>query len=378
MNRNRKMWFRPGNQSSVDSDRLSVSSLKKRIRNAGKSSLKSSSLEASGNVSKASSIDDINEKSTNKVPRASRAATDPPTRKLTSKSTTNSEKEKALDDRKFRNNKVMKSTSKTKIADLAKAEHQKGRTYGTSRKTSAPPILNNSEIISNCSAAVKKNVSAYSNQLNALYKLVSSNRKLSREEFERLRKKSLTEAGVAGKITTLDSENPNLISVDQGDSTSNEKTGNEENYKDKTSAESITTDEKDSDKNNETDEPNGDKIDEPKENCDNGTSSNNNNNNINVDAKSISEGHDSDNISHKKVPSSLSSRVAAKISETTNNYKNRRSKPLKKRKSSRRLELYKQISIGKFFIIIIKYLLLCTLMPSLILLIRCIIEFFFF
>lgn len=183
------MWFRPG----VDSDRFRVSSFKNRIRRRK-------------SPTKAVGVD---------VPPTNNENANEKIRKSSSKSSVNddeAEKQKKilLTDRKFKNNRVQKSSSKGKISDLEKRDSLR-----TPRKISAPPVLvddanKKAATSANAAAAPKKNVRAHSNlTLNTLlrYKLVSVSKKLSHEDFDRIRRKSLTDTATAsrGNISRLNS-----------------------------------------------------------------------------------------------------------------------------------------------------------------------------
>lgn len=211
-----------------------------------------------------------------------------------------SDKEKSLlTDRKFKNNRILKSSSKGKIADLEKrcGDSAKGR-GSCSRKISAPPILDSTKLsvaAAVAAASAKKHVRSHSNlNLNALLRYKLSSRKLSTADFDRLRRKSLTgEAADKPKPTDIVID---VIGVDGGDDNSWE----------------------DSDKNrNSTD------IDEE---------------------VFLSASEEPETIS-KKSPS-LSARVAARFADKTT-AKAKKAKQ-KKRKNSRGATLYSQNSFGNF------------------------------
>lgn len=448
------MWFRPGNGQSVDFDKFRVSSFKRRIRGGRKTPEKSSSIESENIVVLPSSTnsldsnDNVNEqqkclqhkKSLSDVVVPSNLSSQSPSPSLRTslsrrisrsfgdkeKNDKQKEREKEkekilLTDRKFKNNRIEKSSSKGKgLNDIDKRESIKGRR--DARKISAPPILidnktgskntkigsssNNSSavddgILSPAVAIVKKNSRAHSNlNLNALYKLVSSgNKKLSSEDFARIRRKSLSEAAApviavaTSKQLPLNlnkesSSSPSLTLVTESNkrndrlttTTSSEEEDKSDNESDdnimNNNIESVNNYECINGKINKNDVDGGNNIhnnDEKSENSkekndeNNGkndedeevfypalsttTVGSNNNHQYNTTIENenckIDDNKSNKNITNKKISSpSLTSRVAAKITETTNNYKNRKSKMPKKRKSARRPEYYKQISIG--------------------------------
>lgn len=171
------MWFRPG---QMDTDRFRVSSFKNRMRRL-KSPVKAEAV----------STDEVDEDSEEK--KVVKADDDnliiqrsPSGRRLSK-----SDKDKLLlTDRKFKNNRVVKSSSKGKIADLEKRDNLKGL---SSRKISAPPVLDTVEATATVIVPPKKNVRSHSNlNLNALLRYRLSNKKLSHAEIDRMRRKSIT------------------------------------------------------------------------------------------------------------------------------------------------------------------------------------------
>ncbi|GAB0090163.1 hypothetical protein DMENIID0001_048550 [Sergentomyia squamirostris] len=169
------MWFRPG--SSIDSDRFRVSNFKNRIR--GRKSSKSVCSEYPTLVEQGrkedESLDGKKSKSVDDEMLAGGEA--------------ESKEKILLTDPKFKNNRIAKSSSKGKIsAEIdGKTVHV---VMTTGRKISAPPILESSN-------AKKSSQRAHSNlNLNALlrYTLANTNKRLSSEEFDRIRRKSLSES----------------------------------------------------------------------------------------------------------------------------------------------------------------------------------------
>lgn len=170
------MWFRPG---QMDTDRFRVSSFKNRMRRL-KSPVKTDSV-ASDTVEEDSDESKVaNHNEDNLIIQRS-----PSGRRLSK-----SDSKILLTDRKFKNNRVVKSSSKGKITDLEKRDSLKGR---NNRKISAPPVMDTVEATATVIIAPKKSVRSHSNlNLNALLRYRLSNKKLSHAEIDRIRRKSLT------------------------------------------------------------------------------------------------------------------------------------------------------------------------------------------
>lgn len=177
------MWFRPG---QMDTDRFRVSSFKNRMRRL-KSPVKTESA-TNDLVEEDSEETNVDHDDDNLIIQRS-----PSGRRLSK-----SDKEKILlTDRKFKNNRVVKSSSKGKITDLEKRDSLKGR---NNRKVSAPPVLDTVEATATVIIAPKKHVRSHSNlNLNALLRYRLSNKKLSHAEIDRIRRKSLTASANAEK-----------------------------------------------------------------------------------------------------------------------------------------------------------------------------------
>lgn len=193
------MWFRPG---QMDTDRFRVSSFKNRMRRF-KSPVKVDT------ASNDEVDDDSDEKKVVKVDDDNLIIQRSPSGRRLSKS----DKDKLLlSDRKFKNNRVVKSSSKGKISDLEKRDSLKGR---NNRKISAPPVLDTVEATATVIVAPKKNVRSHSNlNLNALLRYRLSNKKLSHAEIDRMRRKSLT-----GNSTKAEKDKKtNVSDVDKSDS----------------------------------------------------------------------------------------------------------------------------------------------------------------
>uniref|UniRef100_A0A1B0D8S9 Uncharacterized protein n=1 Tax=Phlebotomus papatasi TaxID=29031 RepID=A0A1B0D8S9_PHLPP len=182
------MWFRPGSSTNVDSDRFRVSSFKNRIR--GRKASKSLSSEY---PSVSEEHDNVRSDKTQSVDE-----------ELLSEC---QNKEKILlTDPKYKNNRITKSSSKGKIS--AEIDSGKGKTLHVvvtgGRKISAPPVLDPSKATAstaNVHPVKKSNTRAHSNlNLNALlrYTLANANKRLSSEEFERIRRKSLSDSTAGG------------------------------------------------------------------------------------------------------------------------------------------------------------------------------------
>lgn len=193
------MWFRPG---QMDTDRFRVSSFKNRMRRF-KSPVKVDT------ASNDEVDDDSDEKKVVKVDEDNLIIQRSPSGRRLSKS----DKDKLLlTDRKFKNNRVVKSSSKGKISDLEKRDSLKGR---SNRKISAPPVLDTVEATATVIVAPKKNVRSHSNlNLNALLRYRLSNKKLSHAEIDRMRRKSLT----ANSTKAEKDKKTNVLDVDKSDS----------------------------------------------------------------------------------------------------------------------------------------------------------------
>lgn len=191
------MWFRPG---QMDTDRFRVSSFKNRMRRF-KSPVKT---EAASNDEV---DDDSDDKKVVKVDDDNFVIQRSPSGRRLSKS----DKDKLLlTDRKFKNNRVVKSSSKGKITDLEKRDSLKGR---SNRKISAPQ-LDTVEATATVIVAPKKNVRSHSNlNLNALLRYRLSNKKLSHAEIDRMRRKSITK----NLAKTEEESNTNVVDGDKSD-----------------------------------------------------------------------------------------------------------------------------------------------------------------
>ncbi len=191
------MWFRPG---QMDTDRFRVSSFKNRMRRF-KSPVKietasNDEVDEDAEESKVSKVDDDN-----LIIQRS-----PSGRRLSK-----ADKDKLLlTDRKFKNNRVVKSSSKGKITDLEKRDSLKGR---NNRKISAPPVMDSVEATATVIVAPKKNVRSHSNlNLNALLRYRLSNKKLSHAEIDRMRRKSIT----SNSAKNDKDKKTNAVDVDKG------------------------------------------------------------------------------------------------------------------------------------------------------------------
>ncbi|KAJ6633144.1 hypothetical protein Bhyg_17196, partial [Pseudolycoriella hygida] len=173
------MWFRPG---QMDTDRFRVSSFKNRMRRL-KSPVKTvlnDEIEEESDKKQVVEIDDDNLTIIQRSPSGRRI--------------NKSDKDKLLlTDRKFKNNRVVKSSSKGKITDLEKRDSLKVR------KISAP-ALDRVEATATVIVGSKKNVRSHSNlNLNALLRYRLSNKKLSHADIDRIRRKSLNGSSNATK-----------------------------------------------------------------------------------------------------------------------------------------------------------------------------------
>lgn len=217
------MWFRQGSQS-VDTDRIraSIKSRMRRFRSPDKTTTTTSipsvdqpdnagllqrptsapQLRKAAVISEAD-IDDENEIDERRNAAAPLSVQRSPSGKKLYKP---ENKEKSLlTDRKFKNKRIVKSGSKSKLVDSVAAD-AKVRTGGTLRKTSAPQVLHTDkmsmaavEVVSAVPDIIKKHVRSHSNlNLNALLRYKLTNRKLSTADFERLRRKSVTSETASG------------------------------------------------------------------------------------------------------------------------------------------------------------------------------------
>lgn len=211
------MWFRPGQHS--ESDRFRVSSIRNRIRRrksatnpANKPNVDSSNEDTIDNnnahppFSEPSPSSRMKENENTGAHLAMGALRSASGRRLSLHATLNnrtaidaapkSEKEKVLlNDRKFKSNRVTKSTSKSKIADMIDKTQNSGKLPGNARKVSPSTALD-------AAATNSKPKSMRTNanlNLNALLRYKSfisgSTKKLTHEDFDRMRRKSLGENG---------------------------------------------------------------------------------------------------------------------------------------------------------------------------------------
>lgn len=210
------MWFRQQGQSvdaAADGFRVSLKNRMRRFRSPEKNSSANSNNTASldqFDPTAVQSADTRLTKSTDDAaldqlvaPKSSSSLPPPPPHKKPNKN----DKDKAsaaatlLTDRKFKNNRIVKSSSKGKVsADmLGSGETASGKGRST-RKISSPPILETgggTQKVSGAAlaaAAVKKHVRSHSNlNLNALLRYKLTNKKqLSQADFDRIRRKSLS------------------------------------------------------------------------------------------------------------------------------------------------------------------------------------------
>lgn len=213
----RIMWFRPGQHN--ESDRFRVSSIRNRIRRR-KTTANSIATKQSADGNSEDSVDrpngdgpSSNNENAGVHLLAAGAVRSASGRRLSLHVASNhrtvidpnakTEKEKVLlNDRKFKSNRVTKSSSKSKMTDLMDKTQNNVKSAqlssGSPRKISAPMTLD-------ASATNAKAKSARPNanlNLNALLRYKSfisgSTKKLTHEDFDRLRRKSLGENGKSG------------------------------------------------------------------------------------------------------------------------------------------------------------------------------------
>lgn len=179
------MWFRQGQSLDADGFRVSLKNRMRRFRSPDKHPPIADDQTDNAKVSHSPIRAPPDEQKSEKIVIRS-----PSGKKLYK-----SEKDKAtllLTDRKFKNNRVLKSSSKGKITDIDSPLKSRNN---TNRKISAPPVLDGggSKSTAPTATAVKKHVRSHSNlNLNALLRYKLSNKKLSTADFERIRRKSLT------------------------------------------------------------------------------------------------------------------------------------------------------------------------------------------
>lgn len=200
------MWFRQGQSLDADGFRVSLKNRMRRFRSPDKHPPDDQTDNAKVSHSPVRETPD-DEKCEKIVIRS------PSGKKLYK-----SEKDKAallLTDRKFKNNRVVKSSSKGKIADIDSPLKSRN---SSSRKISAPPVLDGGggggKSTAPIATAIKKHVRSHSNlNLNALLRYKLSNKKLSTADFERIRRKSLTgDNGVQLPIvTTVNESTPSSV-----------------------------------------------------------------------------------------------------------------------------------------------------------------------
>lgn len=214
------MWFRPGQHN--ESDRFRVSSIRNRIRRRKSTANPSKKQNADGSSEDIVEVNPFSELPSSATAKENEIAgihvapvgplRSASGRRLSLHAALNhrtaidanlkSEKEKVLlNDRKFKSNRIAKSSSKSKMADLIDKTQNNVKSSqlssSSARKTSAPITL---DATANNNSPKPKSVRTNANlNLNALlrYKsFISGNtKKLTHEDFDRLRRKSLGENG---------------------------------------------------------------------------------------------------------------------------------------------------------------------------------------
>lgn len=206
------MWFRPGQHS--ESDRFRVSSIRNRIRRR-KSSTNKQNIDGNSQETVANNgnpFDDPllsssaadNESGTNAHLTIGAVRSTAGRRSSLHRATIDlkSDKEKVLlNDRKFKSNRIMKSSSKSKMADLIDKTQYNAKTAqsssGSARKVSATTV----PLDAPNNPPKQKNMRTNANlNLNALLRYKSfisgTTKKLTHEDFDRLRRKSLSETAI--------------------------------------------------------------------------------------------------------------------------------------------------------------------------------------
>lgn len=181
------MWFRPGQQN--DSDKFGVSSIRNRIRR--NKSGKETSISIDEPVNDSNKLKSNKKSKTIQSPSKIRSNRDKDDELA-------AEREKILlTDRKFKSNRVAKSSSKHKIADITDKQNITKIQSQSTRKTS---VIINSDNKQNTNATIKTKTGQIKSNLNinALLRYKSfisgSTKKLTSEDFDRLRRKSLSES----------------------------------------------------------------------------------------------------------------------------------------------------------------------------------------
>lgn len=189
------MWFRPGQQN--ESEPFRVSSLRNRIRRRKSTSSKTKKPVVDG-TSEESEKSEKRASSTNRRPSLHAALN---LRSVAVDTTPRSDKEKVLlKDRKFKSNRIAKSSSKTKVVDLIDKTPNGVKPASTSSNGNSRTAITTLEVPSAATIPKSKGTRMNANlNLNALlrYKsfISSTTKKLTREDFDRFRRKSLGENG---------------------------------------------------------------------------------------------------------------------------------------------------------------------------------------
>lgn len=200
------MWFRQGTQA-VDTDRIRAS-IKSRMRRFRSPEKATNSTDQTDKVQRPSSAPSLIKKPSiicedtddeNEIDLRRSAAAAIVQRSPSCKKVHKGDKDKSLlTDRKFKNKRIVKSASKSKMVDGVADSKVRGVSL---RKSSAPPVMHTTEqvaldaaeVLTSVPSSVKKHVRSHSNlNLNALLRYKLTNRKLSTADFERLRRKSVT------------------------------------------------------------------------------------------------------------------------------------------------------------------------------------------
>lgn len=362
------MWFRQGQSVDADGFRVSLKNRMRRFRSPEKNATINSTASLDhGDPSATQSVDARLTRSTDDAAldqlnqiKSTTATTLPPA--SSQKKQYKNDKDKTstapaaaatlLTDRKFKNNRIVKSSSKGKLVDSGETANGKSRS-ANARKISSPPVLETggTQKISGAAlaaAAVKKHVRSHSNlNLNVLLRYKLTNKKqLSSADFDRIRRKSLS--GEAVLLSALE-EPPTTLTplvTEPKVNAADEQTTSQDDVIPVDVVVVI------------------DDANEAKNVC------GDNNDELNVDDNGGGCEDDDEDVFHKPAAStivlvedvktnkkspSLGARVAARFSESAT-ARAKKAKQ-KKRKNSRGSTLYQQNSFGKILIIIIKNML---------------------
>lgn len=226
------MWFRPRSQQN-DSDRFRVASIRNRMRSKKSISkcVDADTKESNGSVAKPVTATPIRARDSDVL----RSQSGRRLSILSDEDDGTKEKSKALrGDQKYKKNRVTKSSSRTKVPDLIVEKTSSNKSIANScsnsqRKVSTPFVDPASPV------KTKTNRRNTTLNLNALLRYKSfisgSTKKLTPDDFDRLRRKSLGDTGKIRRKSNPDANKPSSdeqcdvepsLSVDSDKSTDND------------------------------------------------------------------------------------------------------------------------------------------------------------